>query len=92
MLGNAREWCSDFKGPYPSQPQVDPKGPSGGRHHVVRGGTAGDEASECRCSSRLEAPHDAPRNYRLRAGIRLVCVPKAMPAIAPATQARGTAE
>jgi len=38
--GNVAEWCQDFYAVYPNAADaltVDPKGPTSGRHHVVRG-------------------------------------------------------
>ncbi|WP_300668045.1 formylglycine-generating enzyme family protein [Desulfoluna sp.] len=38
--GNVSEWCSDWYGPYPSQPiSKDPQGPLNGEFRVTRGGS-----------------------------------------------------
>jgi eukaryotic-like serine/threonine-protein kinase len=39
MLGNVFEWCEDWHGAYPSDPQVDPQGPINGEVRVLRGGS-----------------------------------------------------
>lgn len=38
MSGNVSEWCQDFFGPYSSESQTNPTGPSTGTTHVFRGG------------------------------------------------------
>ncbi|HOU13085.1 MAG TPA: SUMF1/EgtB/PvdO family nonheme iron enzyme [Anaerolineae bacterium] len=38
MAGNVWEWVADRYGPYPSEPQTNPKGPSEGDYRVMRGG------------------------------------------------------
>ncbi len=39
MLGNVREWCSDFYGEYSESPATNPLGPSEGASRVIRGGS-----------------------------------------------------
>src|SRR5262249_48557534 len=41
MLGNVWEWCSDHHDAkyYRESPAADPKGPSAGEYHVLRGGS-----------------------------------------------------
>lgn len=56
MLGNMKEWCADWMGPYPSGKQRDPRGPQTGTERVCRGGGWGDVAWHCRTSSR--SSHD----------------------------------
>lgn len=38
MSGNVMEWCSDYYGHYPSEPQTNPTGAVSGATRVVRGG------------------------------------------------------
>ena len=39
MSGNAWEWCGDWQGSYPSSPQTNPTGPTGGSFKIFRGGS-----------------------------------------------------
>jgi sulfatase modifying factor 1 len=58
MLGNVREWVSDFYSPdaykqaATKTPAVNPKGPESGQVHVARGGDYSCPAEELRCASR----------------------------------------
>ncbi len=38
LTGNAREWVSDWHGPYRAEPVTDPQGPPTGERRVMRGG------------------------------------------------------
>ena len=60
MYGNVAEYCSDWYSPdaYAGMSSVDPKGPSEGTEHVVRGGTYGDDASLLRSAARFSTHHD----------------------------------
>jgi formylglycine-generating enzyme required for sulfatase activity len=46
MHTGVAEWCLDWHGPYPSQPQIDPIGPAYGIARVVRGGGLDYKASK----------------------------------------------
>lgn len=53
MCGNVAEWCQDWKGTYPSTPQISPEGPESGQRRVIRGGSWNSYSeSECRVTSR----------------------------------------
>lgn len=52
MAGNQREWCWDRYGPYSSDEQTDPRGPTSGSEHATRGGSHSDGGSECRVAAR----------------------------------------
>lgn len=55
MLGNVREWCLDFIGPYPQEMAVNPVGPSSGTSRCYRGGCYSDAAYICRAGNRSNA-------------------------------------
>ena len=68
MSGNVWEWCSDWKGDYPSGAQVNPKGPETGSYRVLRGGSWYDLAGLCRSAYRyniIPSGRDGNRGFRL---------------------------
>ena len=72
MTGNLNEWCLDYYGPYPAEPQTNPTGPKDNQYtlHVVRGGAFHlDSAGYSRNTKR----QSYPENYSvLDIGLRLV--------------------
>ena len=57
MIGNVKEWCSDWYGPYPTSAPgasvTDPQGPATGPANVLRGGSWLDRADACRSAHRF---------------------------------------
>ena len=70
MHGNVWEWCSDWYGDYPSGSVTDPTGPSSGSSRVLRGGSWGCNARDCRSASR---GRDYPGFRDYYGGFRLLC-------------------
>ena len=53
MHGGVWEWCMDWFGAYPDEPQVNPAGPADGGTRVVRGGSFLYGAGGCRSAYRV---------------------------------------
>ncbi|MEM8885973.1 MAG: SUMF1/EgtB/PvdO family nonheme iron enzyme [Planctomycetota bacterium] len=69
MAGNASEWCADRFDPrwYRFSPRVDPHGPAGHRHRLVRGGSYASEADALVNQHRTHAsPDKKPRDTGFR--------------------------
>jgi formylglycine-generating enzyme required for sulfatase activity len=67
MAGNVWEWVVDWQGSYPSERQVNPRGPSSGEYRVLRGGSWGYAPYDARCASRY---WDFPYSQTFIAGFR----------------------
>ena len=52
MSGNVWEWCNDWYGDYPTEPQVNPTGLDSGTYRVHRGGSWYSTAQYCRSAYR----------------------------------------
>jgi len=67
MHGNVWEWCWDWFDPfyYDKSPTINPRGPSTGKVHVVRGGCWQRGTTFGRCSSR-QFPEDQYLNFGFR--------------------------
>jgi sulfatase modifying factor 1 len=58
LAGNVAEWVADFVDagegdfPYPAGPQKNPKGPTSGNHHIIRGGHYQDGSPWMRAAAR----------------------------------------
>ena len=66
MSGNVYEWCWDWRGDYPLGPVTDPVGPSSGNMRVMRGGSWGYTALQCRSAYRAQVPDIDGRTVGLR--------------------------
>jgi formylglycine-generating enzyme required for sulfatase activity len=68
MLGNVREWCRDFYGPYSAGEATDPSGPGSGSQHIMRGGSFEDRHRALHVSFRYRA-HDRSSDYGVRCAL-----------------------
>ena len=72
MSGNVYEWCSDWSGYYGSSSQTNPTGPTTGSYRVLRGGSWGYGAFDCRVSHRGSNPPDSrSRDFGFRVAVAL---------------------
>lgn len=72
MYGNVAEWCQDLYAPFSPEKVADPTGPHKGDERVLRGGSWGTRALNCRSASRS---HSIPSNSYDIAGFRVVFAP-----------------
>ena len=72
MHGSVVEWCSDWAGPYPTNPQTNPTGPPTGTNRLIRGGSWNYIAKYCRSAYRSYQSPDI--NYYF-IGFRVVLLP-----------------
>jgi formylglycine-generating enzyme required for sulfatase activity len=63
--GNAAEWCDDWydKAYYAKAPGVDPPGPDGGVHKVIRGGSYMSADGGCRSAARFYLTPGEKKDY-----------------------------
>ncbi|MCY3018209.1 MAG: formylglycine-generating enzyme family protein [Planctomycetota bacterium] len=74
MHGNVWEWCLDlWQEHYGPEAAVDPKGPENGQARVLRGGSWGDDAGNCRSAYR---DRFLPVNRYCYFGFRVVVAPR----------------
>lgn len=73
IYGNVWEWVEDWYSPYPTEKQINPKGPSSGTMKVIRGGSWYFGADNARSSVRRT--HE-PELWGFSIGFRIVCEKK----------------
>ena len=69
MHGNVWEWCQDWYGDYPSISVTNPSGPLDGSGRVLRGGSWGSNAMDCRSANRYRTD---PGGWSQFIGFRLL--------------------
>ena len=73
MHGHRYEWCLDwYEADYPTEPVIDPTGPSTGKFRVIRGGCYLNLADRCRSAFRYISTPDTKWDG---CGFRLVLAP-----------------
>ena len=73
MHGNVEEWCLDrYEEDYPTEPVTDPIGSSTDLNFVLRGGSWGGAAYDCRSAYR---DYGAPNEVYINVGFRVALVP-----------------
>ncbi len=72
MHGNVWEWCNDWYGSYSAGAQTNPTGVASGSVRVIRGGSWGSSAQDCRSAVRSA---NSPFSYDVTLGFRVVFVP-----------------
>ncbi|MBR5638295.1 MAG: SUMF1/EgtB/PvdO family nonheme iron enzyme [Muribaculaceae bacterium] len=73
MSGNVEEWCEDWKGNYPTEPQTNPTGSTSGYDRILRGGYYSASSDKCQVTCRDGWGVD---NKDKEIGLRLVLVPE----------------
>lgn len=84
MHGNVEEWCLDWYGPYPADPQTDPAGPTSGEFRVTRGGSHHTPEKYLRSANRMGM---IPEDKHALTGFRVVQAPMPDRAACPARRA-----